>query len=176
MLDAGLVAWPPRLPDQPIFYPVLNLDYAVQITRDWNAAGEGQVGYATRFELDDAYAARFAPQIVGRRDHAELWVPAEELAELNRHIRGHITVERAFFGPKFRGLVPERGVWSALDAGAQLADLTKRVSVGDQLDLVVAANRNAVFLHLPYWDTLNSSVATAVRAAWRSQFPSLPAA
>lgn len=29
-------AWPPRLPEQPIFYPVLNDDYAVRIARDWN--------------------------------------------------------------------------------------------------------------------------------------------
>lgn len=27
-------AWPPRLPEQPIFYPVLNEDYAVRIARD----------------------------------------------------------------------------------------------------------------------------------------------
>ena len=30
-------AFPPRLPDQPIFYPVLNFSYAEEIARDWNA-------------------------------------------------------------------------------------------------------------------------------------------
>jgi hypothetical protein len=30
-------AFPPRLPSQPIFYPVLTEEYAVQIARDWNA-------------------------------------------------------------------------------------------------------------------------------------------
>ena len=30
--------FPPRLPHQPIFYPVLNEEYATQIARDWNAA------------------------------------------------------------------------------------------------------------------------------------------
>ena len=29
-------AFPPRLPGQPIFYPVLNEEYATQIARDWN--------------------------------------------------------------------------------------------------------------------------------------------
>jgi hypothetical protein len=29
--------FPPRLPQQPIFYPVLSEEYAVQIARDWNA-------------------------------------------------------------------------------------------------------------------------------------------
>ena len=30
-------AFPPRLPEQPIFYPVLSEAYATQIARDWNA-------------------------------------------------------------------------------------------------------------------------------------------
>jgi hypothetical protein len=37
--ESGWTAWPPRLPDQPIFYPVLNEDYATKIARDWNAPG-----------------------------------------------------------------------------------------------------------------------------------------
>src|SRR5262245_6360476 len=40
-------AWPPRLPEQPIFYPVLNEDYAVRIARDWNVKHDG-AGYVTR--------------------------------------------------------------------------------------------------------------------------------
>ena len=36
---SGWRAWPPRLPGQPIFYPVLNEDYATKIARDWNVAG-----------------------------------------------------------------------------------------------------------------------------------------
>ncbi|WP_216590442.1 hypothetical protein [Streptomyces brasiliscabiei] len=34
--DSGWRAWPPRLPEQPIFYPVLDEAYAVKIARDWN--------------------------------------------------------------------------------------------------------------------------------------------
>lgn len=34
--EGGFVAFPPRLPEQPIFYPVLNAEYAIQIARDWN--------------------------------------------------------------------------------------------------------------------------------------------
>jgi hypothetical protein len=33
-------AFPPRLPDQPIFYPVIALEYAEQIARDWNTRDE----------------------------------------------------------------------------------------------------------------------------------------
>lgn len=38
---SGWRRWPPRLPDQPIFYPVLTEDYAIRIARDWNAPHSG---------------------------------------------------------------------------------------------------------------------------------------
>ena len=34
--NSGWTAFPPRLPDQPFFYPVLKEEYASQIARDWN--------------------------------------------------------------------------------------------------------------------------------------------
>ncbi len=92
---SGWTAWPPRLPDQPIFYPVLNEQYAVMIARDWNVPASG-AGYVTRFEVDRAYAERFPVQQVGGRDILELWVPAEQLDEFNRHIVGLIEVVHEF--------------------------------------------------------------------------------
>ena len=49
--DAGWTAWPPRLPEQPIFYPVLSLEYARRIARDWNSKGSRSdtIGFVTRF-------------------------------------------------------------------------------------------------------------------------------
>ena len=38
---SGRRAFPPRLPEQPIFYPVLNEGYAVKIARDWNVKASG---------------------------------------------------------------------------------------------------------------------------------------
>lgn len=99
-------AFPPRLKIQPIFYPVLNFDYAAQIARDWNTRDpvSGFAGFVTRFEIDDEYAARFPVQTVGRRGrHDELWVLAEELGEFNTHIVGEIEVVAAFYGEKFEG-------------------------------------------------------------------------
>ncbi|BCJ67598.1 ADP-ribosylation/crystallin J1 [Polymorphospora rubra] len=93
--DSGWTAWPPRLPDQPIFYPVLNEQYAVMIARDWNVPASG-AGFVTRFEVDAAFAARYPVQQVGGRDILELWVPAEELDEFNRHIVGPIEVVHEF--------------------------------------------------------------------------------
>lgn len=93
--DSGWKAFPPRLPDQPIFYPVMNEDYAIQIARDWNVPASGS-GYVTRFEVEAEYLSRFQEQVVGGAVHRELWVPAEELAEFNRHIVGHIEVTQRF--------------------------------------------------------------------------------
>jgi hypothetical protein len=88
-------AWPPRLPEQPIFYPVLNEDYAVRIARDWNVKHDG-VGYVTRFDVESEYLSRYPVQQVGGRTILELWVPAEELDEFNAHIVGDIQVVHEF--------------------------------------------------------------------------------
>ncbi|CAL9522736.1 ADP-ribosylation/crystallin J1 [Streptomyces sp. NPDC088935] len=95
---SGWTAWPARLPEQPIFYPVLNEDYAVRIARDWNVPASGS-GYVTRFEVDTAFLARYPVRQAGGETILELWVPAEELAEFNRHIVGRIEVVREFHAP-----------------------------------------------------------------------------
>ena len=87
--------WPPRLPEQPIFYPVTNEDYAVEIARDWNVPSSG-VGYVTRFEVDAVFMSRYDTHVVGASHHTEWWVPAEELEELNDHIVGVIEVTQTF--------------------------------------------------------------------------------
>ncbi|RZK27861.1 MAG: hypothetical protein EOO57_22080 [Hymenobacter sp.] len=92
---SGWRAFPPRLPQQPIFYPVLNEEYAIQISRDWNVPYYG-VGYVVRFAVDTAYLQQFPVQNVGDRPHDELWVPAEQLAEFNPHIQGPIEVTATF--------------------------------------------------------------------------------
>ena len=101
LYESGMRAWPPRLPDQPIFYPVTNHDYAAQIARDWNTKSGSRAGFVTRFEVDDAYVTRFDRRVVGAREHEELWVPAEELPTFNAHIRGAIAVTAAFYGPDY---------------------------------------------------------------------------
>jgi len=95
--DSGWTAFPPRLPEQPIFYPVLNKEYATQIAREWNVVASG-AGFVTRFEVSAEYLKRFPIQTVGSGVHQELWVPAEELAEFNRHIVGKIELIAQFHG------------------------------------------------------------------------------
>lgn len=98
--DLEYKAFPPRLDIQPIFYPVLNEEYAIQIAKEWNTRDKasGYVGYVTRFEIDDEYGAKFDRRIVGSKMHEELWVPAEELEEFNSHIVGEIEVIHTFQG------------------------------------------------------------------------------
>ena len=100
---SGWKAFPPRLPIQPIFYPVLELEYARQIARDWNTkeATSGYAGYVTAFDVDDAVAGRYPVQTVGAAVHRELWVPAEELDEFNAALLGPIEVVESFFGAQY---------------------------------------------------------------------------
>ena len=92
---SGWRAFPPRLPQQPIFYPVLNSEYARQIARDWNVRDSG-AGFVLRFEIDANYVSRFPIQTVGSSLHQELWVPAEQLAAFNDRIAGQIVLMESF--------------------------------------------------------------------------------
>jgi len=103
--ETGFKAFPPRLPEQPIFYPVLNEEYAVQIARDWNEKQEG-VGYVTRFRVRNEYLSRYEVQTVGSSIHREYWIPAAELKEFNQNIVGPIEVVAEFLATDGHGVMP----------------------------------------------------------------------
>jgi hypothetical protein len=88
---SGWTAWPARLPEQPIFYPVLNQDYATKIARDWNVKASG-VGYVTRFHVRKSFMDRYEVHQAGGRTILEYWVPAEDLDDLNK--KEHRGVDR----------------------------------------------------------------------------------
>ncbi|WP_077487935.1 hypothetical protein [Sinomonas mesophila] len=88
---SGWREWPPRLPDQPIFYPVLNEEYATMIARDWNVRASG-AGFVTRFEVRKDFLDRYQVQQAGGKTILEYWIPAEDLPELNANIVGIIEV------------------------------------------------------------------------------------
>jgi hypothetical protein len=106
--ESGYRAWPPRLEGQPIFYPVLNEEYATQIARDWNAKdpATGYRGYVTRFQVCQEFVAHYEVHRVGGRVHDEYWIPAEDLEELNRQIVGLIELIAEYAGD--RGQEPVR--------------------------------------------------------------------
>ena len=93
--QSGMREFPPRLPDQPIFYPVLSEEYAIKIARDWNVPASGK-GYVTRFRVAKAFLDQYRVQEAGGQNHLEYWIPAEELAAFNAALVGEIEVTAEF--------------------------------------------------------------------------------
>jgi hypothetical protein len=56
--DSGWKSFPRRLPDQPIFYPVLNEFYATEIAQKWNTR-DGETGYVMRFQVEAEFLAGY---------------------------------------------------------------------------------------------------------------------
>ncbi len=96
--SSGFRAFPPRLASQPLFYPVLNEEYAVQIARDWNTKDEasGYQGYVLKFAVRTEFLDRYEVHVAGDARHRECWIPATELEEFNRNIEGEIAVIQEF--------------------------------------------------------------------------------
>ena len=86
--------FPPRLPEQPFFYPVISEEYATQIAQDWNTkdANSGFAGYVLRFDVLFSFLNNYEIHTVGDSRHREYWIPAGDLGELNRNIVGSIEV------------------------------------------------------------------------------------
>ncbi|MGB8014241.1 MAG: hypothetical protein WCF68_21710 [Terriglobales bacterium] len=98
--ESRYTRFPPRLPHQPIFYPVLSEEYAREIAQKWNTRDEqsGYAGYVTKFRLKTDFVQRFIARQVGDTQHRELWIPADSLEEMNRNLVGRIEVIAQFFG------------------------------------------------------------------------------
>jgi O-acetyl-ADP-ribose deacetylase (regulator of RNase III) len=87
--------FPPRLPEQPIFYPVTNEAYANQISQEWNVPAYG-VGHVVAFDLPSGWLSKYNIENVGGEHHNEYWIPAEELEEMNSNIIGQIELIKTF--------------------------------------------------------------------------------
>jgi len=184
--DSGMQEFPPRLPHQPIFYPVANIEYATQIARDWNTKESSFAGYVTKFSVAEPYLAKFEPHKVGSSTHVEYWVPAELLQEFNASIQGLISVESGFFGSWLAGFVPEGFVLKGKDAIEQFVAMAKTWDYS-RMDVVceVSTNRKAIYLNFLFWtqfdfsahaiDTQqrNSTIAQ-LREAWEFNHIEIP--
>lgn len=87
--------FPPRLPEQPIFYPVLTEEYAIKIARDWNVSASGS-GFVTQFDVSTVFLDQYQVQQAGGRECLEYWIPAEELPQFNAAIVGLIEIVQTF--------------------------------------------------------------------------------
>ena len=176
--ESGCREFPPRLPDQPIFYPVTSAEYATQIARDWNTKSSSYAGYVTSFDVDDGYLANFERHIVGSAVHEEYWIPAEQLVDFNRAVHGLIDVDAAFFGPSFVGFMPDKCGLSGKNAEEQFVILAHSWDYS-RMDfaLEISANRKAVYLNCLFWiahdfsrhaisEDLKGGALTGVAEAW----------
>lgn len=93
--ESGWKEFPPRLPEQPIFYPVTTRDYAIKIARDWNVPASG-AGFVTEFDVSMSFLQRYPVETAGGREHQEYWIPAEDLRQFNHAIVGEIRVVDRF--------------------------------------------------------------------------------
>ena len=96
--DSGYREFPPRLSHQPIFYPVLNEEYATQIAREWNTKSGSRRGFVTIFQVRTEFLHRYEVHTVGGAIHQEYWIPAEDLPEFNQNIVGLIEIVAEYQG------------------------------------------------------------------------------
>lgn len=91
--QSGYTRFLPRLPGQPIFYPLFNEEYATQMARDWNAKNSSsRSGYVRRFRVKAAFLSTHEVHTVGSSIHQEYWISAEELSRFNENMVGPIEV------------------------------------------------------------------------------------
>ena len=182
MYDSGMKAFPTRLPQQPIFYPVLELEYARQIAADWNANNGAFAGYVTQFKVEDEYIGQFEKHTVGGSQHQEFWIPAAEMEEFNRQMVGLIKVVEAHFGDGFQGFIPEKFGLQGKNAVTQFTALANTY-IYKRMDFYLEIRRNhkAIFLNYPFWQKyefknqgLKEKVIQAIKEAWFAAFPKIP--
>ena len=180
--DNGMKAFPASLPQQPIFYPVLQLEYARQIASGWNAKNGQYAGYVTQFKVEDQYLNQFKKHPIGESQHEEYWISAEELDAFNRHILGLIKVVEAHFGAAFQGFVPEKFVLQGKNAIEQFT-LLANTYIYKRMDFYLEIRRNhkAIFLNYPFWQAyefknsgLKEKILQAIKEAWFTSFPKTP--
>lgn len=168
-------AYPPRLQWQPIFYPVLNFEYARQIATRWNLDDElsGYAGFVTEFDIDDAYVAKFEVQNVGGHLHNELWVPAAELAEFNDQIIGKIQVSAAFYGNKYTGKLKQANALAGLDSNEQLEHLATLGQDRAAIAQIIGTDAASILVNFSYWQqtTPQAQVLPLIQQVWQEVLP-----
>jgi hypothetical protein len=186
VFESKLRAFPPRLPGQPIFYPVVNQEYAEQIARDWNSKSDPFVGYVTQFTIVDNYISKYERHIVGDRRHEEFWIPAAQLDDFNKNITPPIRVVGTYFGDGFRGFIPDKFGLKGRGAVEQFVMLAHSLDYSPMdFGLEILANSAAIFLHYPFWmgrsftergisEEQHDRVLTAIQRVWSDRLPELP--
>lgn len=171
---------------QPTFSLAPNIDFAIRVARVWKTKSEPYAGYVTECEVADDYGKTFPARQALKKSDKESWIMPDELEEFNKHIKGSIKVASGYFGPQFRGNVPEHFNFAGRDALAQFVMLSYLLNFS-RMDFIgeVHANSLAVFLHFPYWeicdldkteisDDQRLKVLDSIEKIWSKELPELP--
>ena len=155
ILETGGQKFPPRLPQQPIFYPVLNFEYAAEIAEKWNTVDEVSsfCGFVTSFELPATYLKKYEVQNVGGGQHNELWVYSEDLEEFNANIQGKIEIESAFYGQNYTGIMENTTFFQGKNAIEQF-EILKNASE-EEFKKIFLQEKIAITINLLYWNFLH---------------------
>ncbi len=171
IISTGNQSFPPRLDWQPIFYPVLNYEYAAQIAQRWNTVDEfsGYVGFITEFEVEDSFIEKYEVKNVGGKIHNEYWIPAEELAAMNEAIVGEIQITGSYYGPKYQGVVSETSLFAGQNAVEQAEIIAKNP---DGIIQSIKTEKAIMLANLSFWE-LRSLTLAIVKDSWKESFPTL---
>lgn len=161
VLESDCKEFPPRLGGQPIFYPVLNECYAIQIALEWNTTEDksGYSGFVSEFAINSNYFKEFEIKQVGDDLHKELWIPAAMLQEFNSNIENGITISKTFYGCKYQGIVPDQFALKGKTAKYQIK-LLSDIYKYNLMDFhgEITALWPVIFLNYQYWRKNNFSV------------------
>jgi hypothetical protein len=185
VMDSDFRAFPPRLPHQPIFYPVLNREYAAQIASQWNSRDEfaGYAGFITRFEVKRSYVEQFDIHQVGAAVHQELWIPADKLDVFNTMIVSYIQVIDGYYGERYTGPEPLPTILKGSVAIEQLEMLAN--CLPSEVSAEISVNWQVVYANYLFWCRLQPSKArmtgtqkrailSTIRQAWDKHQPEIP--
>lgn len=187
ILDSDLKAFPSRLPEQPIFYPVLNKQYADQIASEWNTKDRfsGFVGFVTEFNVKSPFIDQFEKQVVGTKQHEELWIPSEDLEEMNSNIDGLIKLIDVHYGKDYKGLTPELTIFedkSVIDQFRIWHDIYEYNSMDFYCE--IREHWKYILMNYKYWvdidhtliginDDLKNEVISKMKEFWNENFPDI---
>ena len=88
---SGWTQFPSRSREEPLFYPILTEEYATQVAKEAYVEVDG-VGWVIKSAVSTDFVRKYDVQQIGASYQREYWIPAAELADLNRHLVGPIEV------------------------------------------------------------------------------------
>lgn len=180
IIQSDFKKFPPRLDWQPIFYPVLNFEYAKEIAIKWNVDDQSSdySGFVTEFEVNKEYIDKFEIQNVGDKQHNELWIPSEELEDFNRNIVNSIEVSYKKFGKKYYGIINHTKNLNGLNFSEQFDKLKSIVlnkTFIDELVEIVKVEKVAIYVNFGFWFAydIDDEVLPIIADIWNKLNPNI---